>query len=46
MAKVSKPTTILGVAKLKKFAIFAFKSRKIALLNSKTIEGDSLSVYT
>jgi len=46
MAKVSKPTTTLGIAKLKEFAIFAFKSQKMAPLNNRTIKGDSLSVYT
>ena len=44
LANISEPTTIFGVAKLKRFAILAFKSQKIVSLNSGAIEEGSSSV--
>jgi len=42
--KVSEPTTTLGVAGLKGFAVLASQSQEVAPLDCRTIEGGSPSV--
>ena len=44
LANVRKPTTTLGVAKLKRLIILTSESKKIVFLNSRIIEGYSLSI--
>ena len=44
LAKVSKPTTTLGVAGLKRFVILTSKSQEIVSLDYMTIEGSFPSV--
>jgi len=41
---VRKPTTILGVARLKGFAVLASQSQEMAPLDYRTIEGGSPSI--
>ena len=44
LAKVSKPTTTLGIARLKRLVILASQSQEMAPLDRRMIEGSSPSV--
>ena len=44
LAKVSEPTTTLGVAGLEGFAVLASQSQEMAPLDCRTIEGSSPSI--